>query len=126
MEGTVWDWCSDYYRPDYYANSPEKDPKGPADSYDPTEPGAVKRVQRGGSFICSDEYCVRYKWGSRGKGEIKSGSDNLGFRCVKDGPAPNAEDVSAVVPNLPKTLTTKQAASCVVSPPSRAAALQNR
>jgi formylglycine-generating enzyme required for sulfatase activity len=126
MEGNVWEWCSDYYRPDYYANSPEKDPKGPADSYDPTEPGAVKRVQRGGSFICSDEYCVRYKWGSRGKGEIKSGSDNLGFRCVKDGPAPNAEDVSAAVPNLPKTLTTKQAASCVVSPPSRAAALQNR
>jgi hypothetical protein len=52
--------------------------------YDPEESGAIKRVQRGGSCICSDQYCIRYKWGSRGKGEINSASNNLGFRCVKD------------------------------------------
>lgn len=84
MEGNVWEWCSDYYRPDYYRQSPKSNPRGPADSYDPDEPGAVKRVQRGGSFLCSDEYCIRYKAGSRGKGEISSASNNLGFRCVKD------------------------------------------
>ncbi len=83
MEGNVWEWCSDYYRPDYYAQSPRDNPKGPKDSYDPQEPGAVKRVQRGGSFLCSDQYCIRYKAGSRGKGEVSSGSNNLGFRCVK-------------------------------------------
>ncbi len=84
MDGNVWEWCSDYYRPDYYASSPKDNPKGPTDSYDPQEPGAVKRVQRGGSFLCSDQYCIRYKTGSRGKGEVTSGSNNLGFRCVKD------------------------------------------
>ena len=84
MDGNVWEWCNDFYRPDYYAKSPEKNPQGPADSYDPDEPNAVKHVQRGGSFLCSDEYCIRYRPGSRGKGEESSASDNLGFRCVAD------------------------------------------
>lgn len=84
MDGNVWEWCNDFYRPDYYKNSPSGNPTGPADSYDPEEPGAVKRVQRGGSFLCSDQYCIRYRPGSRGKGEVSSGSNNLGFRCVKD------------------------------------------
>lgn len=74
MDGNVWEWCEDFYRPDYYSNSPNKNPKGPKDSFDPEEPGTVKRVQRGGSFLCSDQYCIRYKAGSRGKGEISSAS----------------------------------------------------
>lgn len=84
MEGNAWEWCSDFYRPDYYMHSPAADPQGPSDSYDPEEPGAVKHVQRGGSFLCSDQYCNRYKAGSRGKGETTSASNNLGFRCVRD------------------------------------------
>ncbi|TDH28656.1 formylglycine-generating enzyme family protein [Segetibacter sp. 3557_3] len=87
LEGNVWEWCNDYYRPDYYEKSPVKNPPGPADSFDPDEPGTVKRVQRGGSFLCSDQYCIRYRTGSRGKGEVTSGSNNLGFRCVKDNTA---------------------------------------
>ncbi|MFD2571796.1 formylglycine-generating enzyme family protein [Spirosoma soli] len=83
MEGNVWEWCSDLYRPDYYQKSPANNPKGPSDSYDPEEPGTIKHVQRGGSFLCSDQYCVRYQAGSRGKGETSSASNNLGFRCVR-------------------------------------------
>ena len=83
MEGNVWEWCSDLYRPDYYQHSKTDNPRGPADSYDPDEPRTIKHVQRGGSFLCSDDYCIRYKAGSRGKGETGSASNNLGFRCVK-------------------------------------------
>jgi len=88
LDGNVWEWCSDYYRPDYYKNSPKVNPKGPNDSFDPAEPGMVKRVQRGGSFLCNDQYCERYIAGSRGKGEVSSASNNLGFRCVSDDPGP--------------------------------------
>jgi formylglycine-generating enzyme len=84
MDGNVWEWCSDLYRPDYYKNSAALNPKGPSTSFDPDEPGVEKHVQRGGSFLCSDEYCIRYKAGSRGKGETSSAGNNLGFRCVKN------------------------------------------
>lgn len=86
MDGNAWEWCSDFYREDYYKNSPADNPQGPASSYDPQEPNQVKRVQKGGSFLCSEEYCSRFVAGTRAKGEVNSATNNLGFRCVKDGP----------------------------------------
>ena len=83
MSGNCWEWCSDFYRPDYYSHSPEKNPQGPESSFDPDEPNAIKRVQRGGSFMCSDTYCGAYRPGIRGKGEVSSATSHLGFRCAE-------------------------------------------
>ncbi|WP_245770876.1 formylglycine-generating enzyme family protein [Mucilaginibacter polytrichastri] len=88
IAGNAWEWCDDWYRADYYQtianNKIVNNPKGPAYSYDPDEPGVKKKVQRGGSFLCTDQYCTRYMVGTRGKGEYRSASNHIGFRCVKD------------------------------------------
>ncbi len=87
MAGNVWQWTSDWYSPDYYQKLASKEgvarnPQGPDTSFDPAEPGQMKKVQRGGSFLCTDQYCSRYMVGTRGKGEVSTGTNHLGFRCV--------------------------------------------
>jgi formylglycine-generating enzyme required for sulfatase activity len=88
LAGNVWEWCSDWYRSDYYASLAAnarvaRNPQGPTQPYDPAEPLERKHVHRGGSFLCTDKYCTRYMVGTRGKGESLTASNHCGFRCVK-------------------------------------------
>ena len=95
VAGNAWEWVSDWYRPDSYeqgqgqgaGGAVVRNPRGPESSFDPVEPGEKKRVQRGGSFLCTDQYCSRYMVGTRGKGEVSTGSNHVGFRCVRPGVA---------------------------------------
>jgi formylglycine-generating enzyme required for sulfatase activity len=87
--GNAWEWVSDWYAADYYpelakAGGVARNPKGPTASFDPADPLAKKRVQRGGSFLCTDQYCSRYMVGTRGKGEVSTASNHLGVRLVMD------------------------------------------
>ncbi|MFC5682393.1 formylglycine-generating enzyme family protein [Flavobacterium sp. MAHUQ-51] len=88
MGGNVWEWVNDWYSSDYYSQLSKeakvaKNPKGPDMPYDARGGNELKRVHRGGSFLCTSEYCSRYMVGTRGNGEVRSPTNHLGFRCVK-------------------------------------------
>jgi formylglycine-generating enzyme len=72
--GNVWEWCGDWFSPRTYDESLRVDPRGPS--------LGTNRVMRGGSYLCHDSYCNRYRNAARSSNTPDSSSGNTGFRTV--------------------------------------------
>jgi len=83
MSGNAWEWCSDWYDPNYYAVSPKDNPKGPVEGALVEGEYQPQKVRRGGSFLCDESYCRRYLPSARDKNPTDSSANHTGFRCVK-------------------------------------------
>jgi sulfatase modifying factor 1 len=101
MGGNVWNWCSDRYAADTFAeraSQPEfcSNPSGPLATAgqrllkgDPSPaevPGQIRHVTKGGSFLCNPAYCESYRPSARRGTPPDTGTSHIGFRLAMDAP----------------------------------------
>jgi sulfatase modifying factor 1 len=86
ITGNTWEWCSDWFDPDFHRTANPNNPQGP--------PTGAARVMKGGSFLCHKSYCNRYRVAARTSNTPDSSASNIGFRCVASSSEDGEPDLS--------------------------------
>ena len=76
MVGNTWEWCADYLHPTWHVTATSIDPVGP--------PFGATRVLKGGSFLCHESYCNRYRVSARIGNTPDTSTAHIGLRVVRD------------------------------------------
>jgi sulfatase modifying factor 1 len=76
ITGNVWEWCNDWFHPSYHVTATRRNPVGP--------PAGTSKLMKGGSYLCHESWCNRYRVAARTSNTPDSCTTNIGFRCVRD------------------------------------------
>lgn len=90
MIGNVWEWTTDWYRERHCDKTKSccipVNPRGgnQKESLDTRTPEfqIPRKVLKGGSFLCADNYCLRYRPAARHPETVDTSTCHIGFRCV--------------------------------------------